>query len=114
MRTVIIHSEKYNCAAVFIKDELFVQRLAKLLIKMIIENNRRLKDLPEARAVLLKFMPLWAKNSVEHEVDRYFEQSGELELEGFIRFRLNEQVSDLDEAISAIVKCVLNDYRNYV
>ena len=103
MQCVIIHSRKYACSAAVVKDGLFVQRLAKLLIKMIVENDQRLNDLPETRAVLLKFIPPWAKAAVENAVTGYFLHSNEMELEGFINFRLSKQVKGLRESITHVI-----------
>jgi len=110
MATVTIHSQKHDCSAVFVRDALFVKRLAKLLIKMMVENNRQLNGLPETQEVLLKFIPLWAKVAVESEVVNYLTQSNEMQLEGFIRFRLNKQARDLRIAIRGIITCETSIY----
>jgi len=104
MKPVIIHSKKYNCKAVFIRDSLFVQRLAKLLIKMMVEDNSKLKELPETRTVLLKFIPLWLKAAVEKEITTYLASNDEMHLEGFIEFRLSKQAHDLKTAIDSTMR----------
>ena len=104
MKHVIIHSSKYGCSAEFEKDGLFIERLAKLLIKMMVENNNCLKNLPEVQTVILKFMPFDFKTAVERCIEEYFFIYDEMELEGFIMFRLREQAGDLGREICKIVR----------
>jgi len=108
MKTIIIHSRKYNCTATFINDVMFIQRLAKLAVKMIIESNRHLNDLPQVRAILLRFVPMWAKTAIENEFVDYFRNHNEIELEGFVIFRLNKQAQSLNTTINTILEKIVS------
>lgn len=137
MRTVTLVSEKYmqylnNCYidvteinqtenSVSLPEYLLLPaQLAKLMIRIIVERNPLIKGLPEAQDVILQFMPYSLEILIKDEIKEYFtvstEPDTELNLDGFVTFRLKDYAGFLNDTISGIIKnyVVQEKYYNFL
>lgn len=95
-------------------------QLAKLMIKIIVERNALIKGLPEAQAVILQFTPYSLEMLIKDEIKEYFfshkQADIELNVEGFVTFRLRDYAVFLDATINDIIKnyVVQEKYYNFL
>ena len=89
MYAVKIFSGKYASGIAVVYGKRFRERLAKYMIRLMVEEFCEPDGLAELREALLGFVPRLVGEAVEREIDVFFAESGEMEIEGFVNFRLD-------------------------
>jgi len=88
MHSIKIFSHKYSCGIAVVNNSSFVTHLAKFLLKSLVEDFCTYHNSPNLCRTLLCFIPHQIGKAVENELSAFFSDNNEMQLEGFVNFRL--------------------------